>query len=119
VSSSWFRRKIAHWQFSGIGGLREDVEQRVAVLHRDDRYSAASAEVVGHVHSSPSPKYWRTSSGHCGFREQHLPPWLASSAARICLITRASREVLVVGALALDQVGDRIEAKPSTPMSSH
>ena len=64
-------------------------------------------------HSSPSPKYSRTSSGH----------WFASASSSTFGIVRVDQraqllqhrvrlgQVLVVGAFALDEVGNRIEPK--------
>jgi len=50
-------------------------------------------------HSSPLPKYCWASSGH----------WLASDLLQDLV---GFRQVLVVGALALDQVRHRVEAQP-------
>ena len=51
VSSSWLRRNSAHWQVSGIGGVRpHDLDDRLHVLeperHEDARHER---EVEGHV----------------------------------------------------------------------
>ena len=71
-------------------------------------------------HSSPSPKYSRTSSGH----------WFASASSSTVRVVRVDQraqlldhgvrlgQVLVVGAFALDRYGMASSRKPSTPMSS-
>ncbi|MNN68381.1 hypothetical protein D3C81_1840870 [compost metagenome] len=75
VSSSWLRRKIAHWQLAGISG----VWRRMSVIGK--RSSMARAmymrgingkwKAMWHSSPSPSPKYGRVSSGH----------WLASASS--------------------------------------
>ncbi|MCY1530191.1 hypothetical protein D9M68_653690 [compost metagenome] len=90
VSSSWLRRKMAHWQPSGMSGVWAMISTMGC------RSSCAMAMYMRGMsgkwyamwHSSPSPKYSRTSSGHMlasASRKRFL--YCASMAARSFLIT--------------------------------
>ena len=86
VSSSWLRRKIAHWQLAGISG----VWRMMSVIGK--RSSRAIAMYMRGIsgkwndmwHSSPSPKYTWASSGHWfASASSILPGACTSSSARI------------------------------------
>jgi hypothetical protein len=66
VSSSWFRRKIAHWQLSGMSGvwLRISVIAWRSSCRTAMNIRGISGKWNAMWHSSPSPKYGRTSAGH-------------------------------------------------------
>ena len=66
VSSSWLRRKSPHWQLSGMAGVRARISYiGVASSRRTLMKRRGMTGKWKHMwHSSPSPKYSTTSSGH-------------------------------------------------------
>ena len=116
VSSSWLRRKIAHWLFGGnVRRLAHDVGDRKAVLARDRHVHARhQREVERHVAFVVVAEIvLGVLRPLVGLGQQHAVRIVRVELGADLLQHRMGlRQVLVVGAFALHQVGHRVEPQP-------
>ena len=115
VSSSWLRRKSPHWQLSGIGGrLRHDVGDGQPVFlakrHVDARHQR---EVEGHVALVAVAEVGaHVGRPLVGFGEdQAVVIFGVDGGADLLDLGVGLGEVLADGAVALDQIGNGVEAQ--------
>ena len=107
---------MAHWQLSGMSGVwLHDFDDRVAVFLRDGHVHARhQREVIGHVAFVAVAEVVAHVLGpHVGFGEQHAVRVVLVDDLADALDDRVRLgKVLVGSALALHQVGNRVEPQP-------